>query len=307
MHGIYVYRCLGRHSRLLELCENGSIGLGKADYELKWDFDRDRIRVFGKAGLTFKVAQSPGQIWSGFWEIVAPIPVELIPYWPGQRDERTYLGVYVRDDADRGIVNELSYNFGYRLGTLWMPHAPVIVDIGAHIGIFTVYAKRVRPEARVIAVEPNKENLIWWRRSCKGLRDVECKHAALFYGDSPKYIVDPHAQMFVCSPKGYEATFPTCTLEELAAEFHFEEIHFLKLDCEGAEFNILEHGKDWIKSHVHVIGGEYHITRPLGQLWEPFIDEHYGDWIHVRWPRDDDSGLGDFLLINPKSECAKYL
>jgi FkbM family methyltransferase len=251
------------------------------------------------------VTQGEGQIWSGFWEIFEPVPVELIPYWPGYADG--YAGIRVRDNADVQIIHEIDRNYGYKLGIRWLPVAPTIIDVGAHIGVFTVYAKRVRPRAYIIAVETNLHNLQQCMENCKFFADTHFERAALHYGTDLRFTVTSHAHMYILGPSGTPLDVPVITLETLAERYQLDEVHFIKLDCEGSEFSILEHGKDWIKQHVHMIGGEYHLGYPDSKPWEEFVDAHYADWIRVRDTRFSSLGVGDFLLINPKSECAKYL
>jgi FkbM family methyltransferase len=53
----------------------------------------------------------------------------------------------------RIVAAELESGNGYLNGTV-LPAAPTVVDIGAHIGLFTLQVLRHRPDARVVAVEP---------------------------------------------------------------------------------------------------------------------------------------------------------
>ncbi|WFB05966.1 FkbM family methyltransferase [Streptomyces sp. LX-29] len=57
----------------------------------------------------------------------------------------------------RFIYQEIFEDHSYVLPEL--PKAPLIVDVGANIGLFCIYAKRAYPEARVMAFEPAPESL----------------------------------------------------------------------------------------------------------------------------------------------------
>ncbi|TVL88751.1 FkbM family methyltransferase [Streptomyces sp. SAJ15] len=57
----------------------------------------------------------------------------------------------------RFIYQEIFEDHSYVLPEL--PEAPLIVDVGANIGLFCIYVKRAYPEARVIAFEPAPESL----------------------------------------------------------------------------------------------------------------------------------------------------
>jgi FkbM family methyltransferase len=52
------------------------------------------------------------------------------------------------------VLAEFAAGNGYLSGMPRLPREPVVLDIGAHIGMFSVDVLRHRPDARIIAVEP---------------------------------------------------------------------------------------------------------------------------------------------------------
>lgn len=59
---------------------------------------------------------------------------------------------------------------------------PVIVDVGAHLGVMSRHAKHVFPGARVLSVEPDPENFALLTRNMEGLENCSCHHLGVLDG-----------------------------------------------------------------------------------------------------------------------------
>ena len=77
------------------------------------------------------------------------------------------------------LYDEIFYlnEYGFAANTT----APLIIDCGAHIGISTLYFKKLYPQAKVIAFEPNPETfkLLELNVRQNNLRNVELVNAAV--------------------------------------------------------------------------------------------------------------------------------
>ena len=152
-----------------------------------------------------------------------------------------------------------------------------ILDVGAHIGAFTLRAKHHWPEARVVAVEPDPDSAALLRRNVGELPGVEILEAALVgRGDLPqvrlrqagRFNADHNAAASsveeVNAPlaERYPAAttvVPAVGIVELLERRGKPEIDLLKLDCEGAEAEILEAlAEAGYLSRVGWIRGEWH-------------------------------------------------
>ena len=168
-------------------------------------------------------------------------------------------GVY-----DREIIDEVMVGDPYRLRKRVFAPSPVIVDIGAHIGSFTVFAKQLHPDATIVAVEMDDENHALLVENTAGLPGVTIVHAAMVGATAP---------LGYCRGKTnsggthvtwvkYPDTLPlpeTLTLAQLAARFGLEHVDLLKLDCEGCEHTILRQAvSDGSIERVKCIVAEYH-------------------------------------------------
>jgi FkbM family methyltransferase len=176
---------------------------------------------------------------------------------------------------DLSVINELAFTNPY-LGANRVTIAAdaTVVDIGANIGDFTVQAARLCPQGRVIAVEPLRScgariatqvrlnglsNVTWIQAAMSG---TEGQAAALQKGGL--YLTD---EDLAERPR-------ILTLSGLMTEAGIARIDLLKLDCEGAEWDILP-GADAVLPQVSQICMEYHREGD----WTP---ERLADWLKTR-------------------------
>ena len=64
-----------------------------------------------------------------------------------------------RDDSDLSVIDEFFIDKMYRsVETIISNIKNPILDIGAHIGIFSIYSKIINPQSEIIAIEPEPKN-----------------------------------------------------------------------------------------------------------------------------------------------------
>ena len=128
---------------------------------------------------------------------------------------------------------------GYSLGLI--DFAPKrILDAGAHIGIFALIMAKRYPDATVYAVEPdsgNYEQLVK-NIALNKLTNVTAVHAALARteGTVKLYHSDHDAGHSLFDTWARNQTFEEVQGYPLS---HFKDINVLKIDTEGAEFEII--------------------------------------------------------------------
>lgn len=145
-----------------------------------------------------------------------------------------------------------------------------VVDVGANIGMATVWFAKRAPQARIIAVEPSTDalTLLYENVARNGLADrVVVVPAALGGTVGVATLSASPASVFsrllesednAGPPSAVGQTVPMTTLEELAVQFGLESIDVLKLDCEGAEYNVLDSVPPHLMARIGQIVGEYH-------------------------------------------------
>ncbi len=156
---------------------------------------------------------------------------------------------------------------------------PKIIDAGAHIGLSTLYFKKLFPAAEVIAIEPLPQNLqlleqnIWQNR----LENVEVLPAALWpSGTEIPFYYDQEATNWFSTastfPQAWNQQQKTTSLSVQTIPLSYlltGPVDFLKLDIEGAEQEVLEEAADQLPLIKEMII-EFHpvATQSLSDLLE---------------------------------------
>jgi FkbM family methyltransferase len=121
-----------------------------------------------------------------------------------------------------------------------------IVDIGAHMGTFAVHAAESCPDARVYCFEPEQRNFDVLQRNI-GINGLEGRvsafRCAVASSAGPRDLAVGESLMnsFHIIPDGASCQTVHCiTLKEILAGHRLDTIDLLKMNCEGAEYEILE-------------------------------------------------------------------
>ena len=208
-------------------------------------------------------------------------------------------------DVHRAMLTELQNNGGYEIASqLFLMRVlrpgDTFVDIGAHIGYFTMLgAAVVGDQGRVIAIEPVEENYRQLRDhiAINGLTCVEAVQTVIGDqdGDADIYFnADNDGGHALWDPGKHPANektrqnprvdrVPSRRLTTLLAERHVEQVRLLKIDTEGAEatifenargfladgnveFAILEVNKTGLQNMGHDVDSLFALTRDLGYV-----------------------------------------
>lgn len=206
----------------------------------------------------------------------APFPDEMVSAFTHDNG----LKLWLRDRVyahDRDIVHEVVNSYH------WAALGPLhtVMDIGAHIGSFTAEVKRQYPACEVVAVEPEQSNYdmallnVGLRPGVKlyqGLVGVmgEAYWFRRNLHNSGGHAVYPlNGVCYKMVAEAYEAStvydgevFDLDTLIRLA-DWDYRQISLLKLDCEGAELEILNFTPLPILQRFNCIIGERHQPEAL--------------------------------------------
>lgn len=164
-----------------------------------------------------------------------------------------------------------------------------IVDIGANIGAFSVFAHQLFPDAKIISCEPepvmmsfvkeNTENqLIYVQKAIVGdpwAREVQfniCKWQGNHHVDGV-FNKEVYCQPEVGSEILHSITVTATTLKAVLEENKFPRIDLLKIDTEGAEPQILQSMKSWLKNVRHIMI-EWHSQADLKIIKEALSETH---------------------------------
>ncbi len=125
---------------------------------------------------------------------------------------------------------------------------PVVVDIGANVGYFSLYVFSRFPRARVFAFEPMPFNYDQLQRYRETYPQFELHAINQAVSDTTEPLLlhttktDGYTTMASVfdDPRNQETlSVPAITLPEVIKHYELPQIDFMKLDCEGSEYAIL--------------------------------------------------------------------
>lgn len=139
----------------------------------------------------------------------------------------------------------------------------VIIDIGAHIGLFSVYASQFCHYGKIMAFEPIKENydILLENIHLNNLENIFTFNLAVSDKNLPLKIyfnsIDDAAHTIYGSGENF-VEINSITLKEII-DSKCNRVDLIKLDCEGSEYNILESLPENYFKKIEKIWMEYHI------------------------------------------------
>jgi len=165
------------------------------------------------------------------------------------------------------VVAEVLQGDEYKVPGYEVRPRDVVVDVGGNIGTFAMRSARASFEGRVVTVEPVKENffLLLQNIALNDLSNVLPVHAAVV-GERKKVRIFTKElanasirDLDVSDPSQFEEV-QGLTIPELFTQLGVGRCDLLKLDCEGAEYEILERLPPEYFNRIGRIVMEYHAT-----------------------------------------------
>ena len=166
-----------------------------------------------------------------------------------------------------------------------------VVDIGANMGMFVMWAVPQALKGKIIAIEPTESiDVLHMNLKKNNIGNVETIRAAMGFDDGyveittyPGFNVIDHpmkqkptflTKMLVYSLTGqwkYKKVtekFPSVSLEKIMDNNHLERINFLKINAEGCEFDIFRNLSDKCFDKIEKIAMEFHEYYPGNKYQE---------------------------------------
>jgi FkbM family methyltransferase len=144
-----------------------------------------------------------------------------------------------------------------------------VLDIGAQIGLFSIFASKFAKNGKVYSFEPVPDNALLFNENLKlnGVKNVMLSESAVSGKSGPRDIFLSNdnnlgTHSFFTLNSHVSATdklkVNTISLKDIVEQNGIKRIDFLKLDCEGAEFEILFGCPDNVLDTIQKISMEYH-------------------------------------------------
>lgn len=157
-----------------------------------------------------------------------------------------------------------------------------VVDIGANIGVFSVYAAKKATQGKIYAYEPLPENFKLLNHNIKlnSLSNVTPLNLAVSGSkDREKiYLTDSSISSSLFGQRGQQFhPVKSVGLKDVFEDSGLREINFLKMDCEGSEYNILFNTPKKYLDKIDKVVLEYHegeFTKYKGKDLEKFFQNH---------------------------------
>jgi FkbM family methyltransferase len=169
----------------------------------------------------------------------------------------------VRTLMDVWIIKETCLDRDYETHGTVIQDDWTVLDIGAAAGDFAILTAREHPRARVLAYEPSPHSFPTFQENIRlnGIRNILAFPQAvasmageLSLSTSGAAVQHSTTQVNTANTLQVEAI----TLEDV---FRINQVgccHFLKMDCEGGEFNILLNARPETLARIERICLEYH-------------------------------------------------
>jgi len=219
---------------------------------------------------------------SRWWYYLSSIPTLLlgVKNWP--RMVATFLGLpvskpfvlglrtgerfQVRTAMDIWIIKEICLDGQYENASVKSEDGWTILDIGAGLGDFAVHMARNHPHSNVYAYEPFPPSFALLQENLR-LNQVDnvqafplavCSEA----GSMRFHIASEAVAHSTVEPTRSSAAesiqVPAVTLDQVFTELHLSGCDYLKMDCEGAEYDILFKTDPQVLRGVRHLCLEYH-------------------------------------------------
>ena len=173
----------------------------------------------------------------------------------------------VRTLMDVWIIKETCLDRDYETHGTPLQNHWTIVDIGAGLGDFTIYAAHQHPNSRVLGLEPFPESfeLLKGNLALNQIEHVTAVPIAIGKENGTTQLATTGAAVQhttsledVAPEDAHFIPVKTMTLATLFEEYAITQCDFLKMDCEGGEYDILLHADDETVRKIKHIAMEYH-------------------------------------------------
>jgi FkbM family methyltransferase len=180
---------------------------------------------------------------------------------------RAGLKILVRCWKDLYPLEEVYVHKVYDQKPVRVPPNGVVLDVGAHIGTFSLYAAKAYKAKKVYSFEPCPKNYATLKMNVQnnGLSNIviPIPKAIDAQTGTRELFLDPRGDLFhsfYFSGQQTSTVKVECiTLKQAIKENGIDHVDYLKMDCEGAEWEILETMDKETLSKISTIGMEYHL------------------------------------------------
>ncbi|MBG44366.1 MAG: hypothetical protein CL530_10405 [Aequorivita sp.] len=205
---------------------------------------------------------------------------------------RNGLTFYNANQNTLSIFKEIFVNNVYNREGVKINEGDIVFDIGANVGIFSLYASIIKG-TKVYAFEPHPTNfkVLSNNVSQNKITNIECFEFAVGIDNEDRILIEgniagghklSNEKEFVYSEGSLNVK--SVTLSRMTEKLDIDTIDFVKLDCEGAEGEIIKSlGQDGLKK-IKKMAIEFHDNHSI-LSHEEIIEEleNSGFKTFIKW------------------------
>ena len=159
--------------------------------------------------------------------------------------------LYLRfQTSDQCVYQEVVLDKDYEFDLGFMPG--IIVDVGANIGLSSVFFANRYPSAEIIAIEPEDSNFAMLERNVRACKRIKPVHAALWAHEGSIHLSVPVEERglwdkwaVTTSENGEGELVRAVSVRSLIGQLKLPRIDLLKIDIEGSEVELFT-TCDWL-------------------------------------------------------------
>ncbi len=167
------------------------------------------------------------------------------------------------------VLVEKEYESVINLAALHNIPLNKMVDCGANIGLTSLFFKHIFPEIKIYAIEPNRDNYQVLEKNLKNYSDISVKNFAIWSENQELYEGSSfrdgsHWSKQYNQDADGNALYSVDgkTLAFVLEDSRFDTIDFLKIDIEGAEFEVFNSESNRrILDFVKILSMEIHTEK----------------------------------------------
>jgi len=214
---------------------------------------------------------------------------------------------YRKDTNDSGVIRSVMVYDEYLAQRFDYEDGDIFIDLGAHIGTWSVLMAMLNPTFTVYSIEPIPENyaLLLKNVSVNGLKNVRSFLASASsdsQGKDSVYYTDDStdfgkAHKFVGSMLGGAGKtihVDKISLNDIFEKHNIEKCKVIKADCEGCETSTFSTLKEEHLKKIEYVIGEFHGWKIDYKTFCSYFEPYFEDLSGKMWP--DEEGLRRFLF-----------
>jgi len=165
-----------------------------------------------------------------------------------------------REKTDRKVFFELFVDLD--MGFLEQLHSPeVIIDGGANIGLNAIICRNRFPDAKIICVEPDDQNIEMLKKNIAPYEGISIEPGGLWNKDIDLSVSDKYGlgkSGLIVEEVNENGNVKGMTITSIMEKYGLTSVDLLKLDIETSErYLFADHYQDWLP-HMKVILIELH-------------------------------------------------